>query len=120
MVTYLYWALIIIMAIAAIAGLGIKVGNWPAAIITAGIVLLIGWASYFFYLEQIFVKRWGGVMSLTVPAGQRHLTATWKEDNLWIENYDPQTNTCYLTEYSRGSVLEGKVVIKNCNPLSLK
>jgi hypothetical protein len=46
--------------------------------------------------------------------------ATWKDDNLWIENYDPKTNTCHFREYSKGAMLEGKVLIKNCNPLMAK
>ena len=72
---------------------------------------------YYFWLEQIFVKRLGGTMNLTVPEGQQHIAATWKGDNLWIENYDPETNRCIFREYSRGNVLEGQVVLKDCNPL---
>jgi len=45
------------------------------------------------------------------------IAATWKDDNLWIENYDPATNRCIFAEYSKGNLLEGKVTIKNCNPL---
>ena len=67
--------------------------------------------------QQVFVKRWGGVMTISVPEGQHHIAATWKEDHLWIENYEPETNTCYFREYSKGSLLQGKVTIKNCNPL---
>lgn len=56
-------------------------------------------------------------MSITVPDGQYHVSATWKDDHLWIENYDPETNTCHFSEYSKGNLLEGRVTIKNCNPL---
>jgi hypothetical protein len=56
-------------------------------------------------------------MSITVPDGQSHIAATWKDDNLWVENYDPKTNSCYFNEYSKGNLLQGRVVIKNCNPL---
>ena len=59
----------------------------------------------------------GGVMKIEVPAGQFHITATWKDDNLWVENYDPATNTCIFSEYSKGNLLQGKVSIKNCNPI---
>ena len=70
-----------------------------------------------FRLEPVLVKRWGGVMSISVPEGQHHLGVTWKDDNLWIENFDPGSNTCEFREYSRGDVLQGRVIIKNCNPL---
>jgi len=64
------------------------------------------------------VKRWGGVMAISVPDGQHHIAATWKDDNLWVENYDPKSNTCIFSEYSRGNLLQGRVLIKDCNPLA--
>lgn len=117
MITYLYWALVIGIAIGAVALIGIKLGNMGSALVAAAIVLGIGWTAYYFHFQQVFVKRWGGVMSLSVPEGQFHLGATWKDDNLWIENYDPATNTCHFSEYSKGNLLQGRVTIKNCNPL---
>jgi hypothetical protein len=96
--------------------LGGKAKQWRIASIVAVIILAVGWAAYFFHFQQLFVKRWGGVMTITVPEGQYHLNSTWKDDNLWIENYDPNTNTCHFREYSKGNLLQGKVTIKNCNP----
>jgi len=117
MVTYLYWLCVIALTGVTLYLLGWRLKLWGAGAITA--LALLGMFSmlYFFYLEQIFVKRWGGVMSLTVPKGQQHITVTWKDDNFWMENYDPKTNSCIFQEYSRGNMLEGKVVIKNCNPI---
>jgi hypothetical protein len=119
MITYLYWASIIGMAIAVIVVLGVRMNNLKAALAGAAAVLFIGWAAYYFYLQQVFVKRWGGIMTISVPDGQYHVTTTWKDDNLWIENYDPKTNNCVFSEYSRGNLLQGRVIIKNCNPLGL-
>jgi hypothetical protein len=117
MITYLYWAAVIGLAMSAIVIMGVKMNNLKAAVLTAGVVLFMGWALYYFYLQQIFVKRWGGIMTINVPEGQHHVAATWKDDNLWIENYDPTSNTCVFSEYSRGNLLQGRVTIKNCNPL---
>lgn len=117
MITYLYWILVNIIAILILWSFG-RIGKWKAGFIGAAIVVAIGWLAYFFHFEQVFVKRYGGVMTITVPEGQHHITATWKDDNLWIENYDPQTNTCHFNEYSKGNLLQGKVVIKNCNPVN--
>ncbi len=117
MITYLYWGAVFGIAAVILFFVGAKQNSWKPAGIAAAIVLLIGWMAYFFHFEQVFVKHWGGVMSISVPKGQHHMAATWKEDHLWIENFDPKSNTCYFTEYSKGNVLEGKVVIKNCNPL---
>ena len=117
MITYLYWAVVIGLTIGVIYLVAARMGQWKTAMISAGIILFLGWAAYFFYFQQLFVKRWGGVMSISVPDGQMHLAATWKDDNLWIENYDPVSNRCIFSEYSKGNVLQGKVTIKNCNPL---
>ena len=118
MITYLYWAFVIATAFGLVFLIGARLDNWKTAVIGAAIVLFIGWAAYFFYFQQVFVKRYGGVMAIRVPEGQRHIAATWKADNLWIENYDPKTNECIFTEYSKGNLLEGRVTIKNCNPLT--
>jgi len=117
MITYLYWALVFGLAFLTIWLFAAKLDQWKGAVVGASIVMFIGAIAYYFYFEQVFVKRWGGVMSISVPAGQVHIAATWKDDNLWIENYDPAKNRCIFTEYSKGNVLEGKVTIKNCNPL---
>jgi hypothetical protein len=119
MITYLYWALVIGMTIAIIVVLGARMDNLKAALVGAAALLFIGWAAYYFYLQQVFVKRWGGIMTITVPQAQYHVATTWKDDNLWIENYDPKTNKCVFSEYSRGNLLQGRVIIKNCNPLGL-
>jgi hypothetical protein len=117
-ITYLYWALVFGLAFGLVFLFASRLSNWRAAAIAAATVLLVGWAAHFFYLEQVFVKRYGGVMTIRVPEGQRHIAATWKEDNLWVENYDPSTNKCIFSEYARGNVLEGRVTIENCDPLA--
>ncbi len=117
MITYFYWIAVIAIIVAALYFIGIKMEQWKPALIAAVIVFIIGWTAYYFHFQQIFVKKYGGVMSLVVPEGQRHIGATWKDENLWIENYDPKTNTCHFNEYSKGNMLQGKVIIKDCNPL---
>jgi len=117
MITYLYWLTIIAVAAAMLYIIGNKLDELKIAIIAAVSVLLIGFTAYHFHFQQVFVKRYGGVMSIKVPDNEVHLAATWKDDNLWIENYDPATNTCHFREYSRGNLLQGRVSIKNCNPL---
>jgi hypothetical protein len=116
MITYLYWAAIIISAGAIFALCG-RNDKWKLGSILALIILAGGWTAYYFSLQQIFVKRYGGVMTLQVPEGQYHIGATWKDDNLWIENFDPETSTCIFSEYAKGNLLQGKVTIKNCKPI---
>ena len=116
MITYLYWSFVVLLAVALIYLVGIKGSNWRSALIAAAVVLVVGWASHFFYFENLFVKRWGGVMTIKVPEGMNHMGVTWKDDNLWVEHYEPETNRCIFSEYSRGNLLEGKVIIEDCNP----
>lgn len=116
MITYLYWTAVIITA-AAIFAICAKNDKWTIGIALALIVLMSGWSAYYFSLQQIFVKRYGGVMTIQVPQGQFHIGATWKDDNLWIENFDPDTNSCIFNEYSKGNLLQGRVTIKNCKPI---
>lgn len=116
MITYLYWILVIGLALLSLWAFG-RINKWRAGFIGALVILVVGWLAYFFHFEQVFVKHYGGVMTITVPEGQMHITATWKDNNLWVENYDPATNTCYFNEYSKGNLLQGRVVIKNCNPV---
>jgi hypothetical protein len=117
MITYFYWMIVFVMAFGAVYLFAVKFRNWKGALAGAVLILGIAWAAYFFYFQQIFVKRWGGVMTISVPEGQRHVAATWKDDNLWVENYDPSSNACIFSEYSKGNLLQGKVTIQNCNPL---
>ena len=117
MITYLYWLAVAFLAGSTAWMFGRKGSIWPSGLIAAGMILIIGWAAFFFYFEQVFVKRYGGVMTITTPDGQQHIGSTWKDDNLWIENYDPKTNTCIFSEYSKGNLLQGRVTIKDCNPI---
>jgi len=117
MITYLYWFIIFALATGLLFFFGFKAEQWKIGIIAFFSVLLIGFIAYHFHFQQIFVKRYGGVMTIKVPEGEVHLAATWKDDNLWTENYNPKTNNCHFREYSRGNLLQGQVTIKNCNPL---
>ena len=117
MITYFYWLVIIALALGLLYFIGYRIEEWKIAGIAAISVLIIGFSAYYFHFQHIFVKRYGGIMTITVPEGEVHLAATWKDDNLWIENYNPKTQTCHFREYSRGNLLQGQVTIKNCNPL---
>ena len=116
MVTYFYWIVLIFLC-GLVFFLLFRSNQNKIAMMASLLFLMVGSGAYFFHFQQIFVKHYGGVMTLSVPKGQHHLGATWKDDNLWIQNYDPVKNICYFNEYSRGNLLQGKVVIENCNPL---
>ena len=59
-------------------------------------------------------KQWGGTMTINLPANQKLINATWKNDDLWYlikpmkEDDIPQTSE--LIENSSFGIIEGKVV----------
>ncbi|SFC16562.1 hypothetical protein SAMN05660443_1696 [Marinospirillum celere] len=119
MLANLYWLLVVAVLLGVFYLISVRLGKLKIALIVALVMGVLSHSFYYFYLEQILVKSYGGSMSLNVPDGQRHIGVTWKGDNLWLQNYNPATNECIFREYSRGSVLEGEVRIRNCNPLHL-
>lgn len=118
MITYLYWIMVFGLCLAIMWAFG-RINKWKPGFIGALLILAVGWLAYFFHFEQLFVKQYGGIMTISVPEGQMHISATWKENHLWVENYDPASNTCYFSEYSKGNLLQGRVVIRNCNPVAV-
>ena len=118
MITYLYWAAVLGLALGGFLLGAVLLRRAGVGLLLGALVLLAGWLAYSFHFQQLFVKRWGGVMHISVPEGHMHLGATWKDDNLWVESYDPRTGQCEFREYSRGNLLEGRVVIRNCRPMA--
>jgi hypothetical protein len=66
--------------------------------------------------EQTRAKNLGGSMTLYLPAGQKLITATWKESNLWYltepmdSAYKPQEKI--LKESSNWGINEGTIIFK--------
>ena len=116
MITYTRWFLAFGLALLGIPTIGVKFEEWVAAMAVAVSLLIAAWATYYLHFQQLFVKMVGGLMSLVVPEGQWHFNATWKGNNLWIENCDPEKNVCIFTEYPKGNRLKGSVTIENYNP----
>lgn len=61
-------------------------------------------------------RQWGGVQTINVPANQKLIQATWKEDDLWYltepmdSGYQPHDKI--LQESSSWGVNEGAVIFK--------
>ena len=63
--------------------------------------------------ENIRSKTFGGNMNVTLPQGQKLVTATWKNAELWYLTRPMQTNevaeTFTFVEKSSFGLVEGKV-----------
>jgi len=117
LITYAYWLAVLLLAGGLLWFLAAKAGRVRTGVLVALTIVAIGWAAYYFRYQQVFVKQYGGVMSVTVKEGRRFLSATWKDENLWLLTYDPRSHTCYFNEYSKGNLLQGRVTIRHCDPM---
>lgn len=64
--------------------------------------------------KQELARRWGGTTEVELKPGARVVTATWKENSLWIlTKQDPNTppQRYELAESSSFGLVEGKVVL---------
>ncbi len=117
MLTSIYWLIVFTIILALFYLFAVRLSKLKPALVITFALAVLSYSFYYFYFEQLLVKRYGGSMVITNPEGQHHLGVTWKDDHLWIESYDPIKNECIFREYSRGSMLEGEVRLRNCNPL---
>lgn len=120
MLTTIYWIINLVIIFTVFYLIAVRFSMPKSAFVVAALLGTLSYSFYYFYLEQLLVKRYGGSMIVQIPDGQHHLGVTWKDEHLWIESYNPIKNECIFREYSRGSVLEGQVILRNCNPLLLQ
>lgn len=66
--------------------------------------------------ENVRAKKWGGTMAKTLLAGQKVVTVTWKDGNLWVLTRPMHTNevpeTFTFKEDATLGILNGTVIIK--------
>lgn len=66
--------------------------------------------------DQQRAREYGGTAEVVLPAGQKLVIATWKDDNLWYltrpMRQDEKPEIYEFTESSSFGVFEGKVIIK--------
>lgn len=67
--------------------------------------------------DQYVTRTFGGETKLAIPSGTQLMSMTWKGTDLWYLYYNPETNRCVFQESSAVGVMEGSVVIQNCNPV---
>jgi hypothetical protein len=90
-----------------------RLGKAVGSVLLVGVV---GWSFWEFYLGNTVARRFGGTLTVELPTNAQFLGATWKEDSLWVTYYEPQAKRCVFKEFSRMGLVEGDVVIPNCNP----
>lgn len=100
-----------------------KPADGRALLLGAGVAVLVGILATFLWkgvLENIAARKWGGTMSISLPANSQLMSMTWKEDSVWYLYYDQSSGNCYFKEDSRHGLIEGGVIVKSCNPLGLQ
>lgn len=86
--------------------------NWAMG--SSFAIIIFAYVSYEMFFENIFVRNFGGTMTVSVPDGEFFVDQTWKDGDYWMTTYNPEKNECYFREDPRFSILKGKVVVKNC------
>lgn len=80
------------------------------------VLMLVLAAALFSCTENARVKHFGGTGHETLPKGEKLVTATWKNDELWILTKDmapaDSAETYYFREKSSYGVIEGEFIIK--------
>lgn len=84
-----------------------------AIIIAAAVLALAG-------CDQYVTRTFGGETKINIPSGTQLVSMTWKGTDLWYLYYIPETNRCVFQESSAVGVMEGTVVVENCNPIVAK
>ena len=96
------------------AAVKVRVALKPLLI--AMVFVLVGIVGCLSCTEQARTKHYGGTMTVTIPAGRKLVTVTWKAETLWyltrpirlgeaVEEYE-------FKERSALGFVEGKVVFK--------
>jgi hypothetical protein len=63
--------------------------------------------------ENQRARNFGGTETVDLPKNRILLTATWKQDDLWILSKDTLTNQVFFNEKSNWGVLNGTIEFKN-------
>lgn len=69
--------------------------------------------------EQYVARSFGGTTKYSLPAGAQLVSMTWKDSDLWVLYYLPDTGKCVFAESSAIGMLEGSVILEKCNPVAL-
>ena len=110
MITYLYWAAVFSLIAAVLFGFIIKAKKWKFGLAVSVLILMIAWGAYAFHFQQIFVKRYGGVMAIQVPDGQRHISATWKDENCGLKNTIQKTIPVFSANTPKANFFKAKLL----------
>lgn len=94
-----------------------KKKRWMLSVGAASVIWIIFVSIWSLGLENYLARRFGGTLTVDLPANAQFLNATWKEESLWVTYFESSNNRCVFKEYSRYGIMEGDVVIKSCNPV---
>lgn len=94
-----------------------KKKRWMLSVGAAAVIWIVFVSIWSLGLENYLARRFGGTLTVDLPANAQFLNATWKEESLWVTYFESRNNRCVFKEYSRYGIMEGDVVIKGCNPV---
>jgi len=87
--------------------------NFKKGKIFLALVIMCGALVFASCTKNTRARAWGGEMTISVPAGQKLVNVTWKENDVWIltrpmrTDESPETYSFY--EKSKWGLMEGEI-----------
>lgn len=90
--------------------------------LTLALIIFVSfpYTTWYLYTHSIRGLSMGGSVHITEPKGSVHIHTQWKSQSVWHEYYTPADNTCVLQEVSGYGVVEGSIIVDNCNYPTVK
>lgn len=87
------------------------------------LVFVAGMLIFALTTENAIVKMFGGTQEITLDAGQKLVTMTWKKNDLWLQTRDMRpeeyAETHRFSEQSSLGILEGTIIIHEVAPVKI-
>lgn len=112
--TFAYYSVVFLVIV--VISLFLQKKGFKYQVSSSAIILMISIFIYNTFFEQMIVKQYGGTMSVDIPDGAQFMNVTWKDNDVWLLWHDPVSGNCVFKEESKRGLLQGKIIINNCNP----
>ena len=85
-------------------------------LIIIAIVLILAAVVFQFFGSKAATKVWGGSTTIDLPQGRKAVTASWKDNSVWVITREAKDGekpeTLSYKEYSNYGVIQGEVIIR--------
>ena len=99
-----------------------KSDKLAVAFMVVVVIVAVGFGIFQITTDNAKVKMFGGTHEITLDAGQKLVTMTWKENDLWLQTRNMRpgeyAEVHRFSEQSSLGIFEGTIVIHESAPAS--